>query len=90
MKIAPVSINTLVRPLKAPIATKTPRQDASAAASSERGEAGRAGDDGSREAAEVIQIAYSKSASPPACSSIIAGLLAIVYPAARHRAHQNY
>jgi hypothetical protein len=55
----------LVRPLNTPIATKTPRQDASAAASSERAEADRAGAGGSREGAELIQKAYSKIASPP-------------------------
>src|ERR1700730_16879301 len=53
MNTAPVSIRTLLRPLTRPMATKAPRQDASAAPSSERAEAAAAGCN--REGAGFIQ-----------------------------------
>src|SRR5258708_35491138 len=55
MNIAPVSMRTLLSPLTRPIAMKAPRQDASAAPSSERAEADRAAAGGNREGAELIQ-----------------------------------
>src|SRR6266404_3812568 len=55
MNIAPVSIRRLLNPLTRPMAMKAPRQDASAAPSSERAEADRAAAGGNREGAELIQ-----------------------------------
>src|SRR5262249_33364628 len=55
MNIAPVSIRTLLRALTRPMPMKAPRQDASAAPSSERTEGDRTADGGNRDEAGVIK-----------------------------------
>jgi hypothetical protein len=55
MNIAPVSIRTLLSPLTRPMAMKAPRQDASAAPSSERTGVDRAAAGDNREEAGIIQ-----------------------------------